>query len=309
LKKMLKHLETDEAEKEEAKKLFFTMYDDIASNYSEHLYAAIIDPKDNIFQEAALESKYNKKETMEFIKATSLLLLNTITIDTTYNLLKYAGFEDGMETDETDRIMESTYDLWKNRLRNLGYIIKRNEKKVTDEWKHQYSLDIDEYLENRSPLLFQSSIYANSLAKMLKEKYPWRKWTVLLTNSYLQEKKQVAVVLCGPNPYKRLHAHLKHVFVASTEEEHKFDERSAHSELKHALVSLHVWGPDQDRAEKINEVMNPSCKQFTMFGTIEKALDADIAITGEHKTADSSIVGKSIPSKSFETPYLTFIAG
>jgi len=309
VEKMLKHFAADDVEKEEAKELFFTMYDDIAGNYSEQIYAAIKDSQSNIFKEAALESKYNKKETMHFIKATSLLLLNTITIDTTYNLLKYGGFVDGLESDEAERIMESTYKLWKDKLKNVGQIIKREEKQVTDQWKRQYSVDIDEYLENRAPLLSNSSIYGKSIAKMLKEKYPWRKWTVLLTNSYLQEKKQFAVVMCGRYQYKRLHAHLKHVFVTSIEEDHHFDERVANSELKRALAKIQVWSPEQDRAEKINDNMNPSCRQFTMFGTIEKAFSADVAIVGDYKTADTSIVGKSIPSKSFETAYLTFIAG
>jgi len=268
-----------------------------------------MDPKQSIFQEAAKESKYNKKDTMEFIKVASLLLLNTITIDTTYNLLKYAGFEDGLETDDAERIMESTYNMWKQRLRNLGIVIKREEKLVTDEWKRQYAVDIDEYIKNKSPLLQSSSIHAKAIARMLKEKYPWRKWTVLLTNSYLQEKKQVAVVLCARYQYKRLHAHLKHVFVTSTDQDHLFDEHTAKSELKNALTPIQVWSLDQDRAEKINDNMKPSCKEFTMFGTIEKALNADVVIVGDHKTADTSIVGKSILSRSFETSYLTFIAG
>jgi len=214
-----------------------------------------------------------------------------------------------LESDEAERIMESTYKLWKDKLKNVGQIIKREEKQVTDQWKRQYSVDIDEYLENRAPLLSNSSIYGKSIAKMLKEKYPWRKWTVLLTNSYLQEKKQFAVVMCGRYQYKRLHAHLKHVFVTSIEEDHHFDERVANSELKRALAKIQVWSPEQDRAEKINDNMNPSCRQFTMFGTIEKAFSADVAIVGDYKTADTSIVGKSIPSRSFETAYLTFIAG
>jgi len=240
---------------------------------SDKFYDTMTSKTDNLFQLVRERLRNDKQHTFDFVIATTTMLLHSISIDTTYRLLKEAYFEDGMESENVDDILEDAYDKWLPRLAELGKEIGNLNEQLTDAWEEQYPLDVSLFLETQKET--KSYLIAENLHKQLAEKFAWRNWFVVVTDDF-SHPNLIDVNTCGGLVIMNRNG--KHVFVSSGNVDDKFNRTLAIKHLNNVMDKFTFPFLKNNKAELINKKVDAQCADFKMFGTF--AEDGDSRVSG-----------------------------
>jgi len=251
----------------------FMLYQQNYKEASEKLYEAMTSKTNNMFQLVKEKLRNHKKNTFDFVIATTIMMLHSISIDTTYRLLKEAKFEDGMESDNVNEILEDIYEMWLPRLTELGQEISQLNDQLTEAWEEQYPLDVSLFLQTQQ----ETSSYsiAENLHKELSEKFPWRNWFVVVTEAF-NHPNLIDINTCGGLAIMNHNG--KHVFVSSGDVDESFDRQLAIRHLNSVSDKFTFHVLKYNKAQLINEKVNAQCSDFRMFGTFGQ--DGDAMVSG-----------------------------
>jgi len=263
--------------KEVSKDFYLALYER-RNEMTMEIYTMFGDKKNNLFMEALTVLRDDKK-VFDVMKTTLVMLLNSFTIDATYNLLKNFDYADCSNTEVLQSFLLPMAQLWQQQFRLIGLYIIDTDPYFSNTWKDIYPREVQSFTLVNPALTNQQM--APRLNDFLTAKYPWRQWLIVVTKDY-KENTKFFIETCGGARF--LNVDQRHMFITSTSLfEDTFQSQTASSLLKKVEGNVNFWYPYADQAKEINKMVGASCSDFAMFGAITMD-DSDVWISGRHES-------------------------
>jgi len=225
----------------------------------------------------ALTVLRNDTKVFDVTRMTVLMLMNSLTLDITYYLLKYFDYSECADIEVLENFLLPTSKLWNEAFQIVTDYIKQKDSYFLKTWITDYPNDISSFTESNRHL--SNGQIATRLNELLSNKYPWREWyIVVLTETYgLGDYIEFTIKTCRRSIFHNIGRKL--VIVSSiVPSKEKFE--LASKLLKKVEGNVNFWVPFVDKAIEIKELIGASCDDFVMFGTA--AEDTNIRISGRH---------------------------
>jgi len=280
----------------ELSKFYFALYEDYDDELTSEIISLFSDAQADIFMETITFLR-NDTKAFDVVKTSLLMLLNSFTIDLTYNLLKNIDNTECVDMEIVERFLLPTRSSWKQQLSLVADYIKQKESYFLNTWVEESDREVKSFTESNRHL--SNGQIATRLNALLSKKYPWREWfvVVLLKTNGFGEDTGFFIHTCKAKIH---HLGRRDVLVSSSvPTEEKFE--LASNLLKKVERGVNFWNPFVDRAREINKLVGATCNDFAMFGTASE--DSSIRISGRHVALST----ETTVLKLDDEVYITFL--
>ena len=155
------------------KTIFLDAYDSDYQNSGYKLYHAIVEPSGKFQEKLGVSvmrfTENDRKRTQVFLLGTMQLLLQAAKIEIVY-----------LQAKQFTHNAEFTKNEWETRLERVKNEFETIDEAVVNLYLSQSGKDIDKYATDNSRM--SNTDFANGLKNMLKDKYYWRNWLVVIYN-------------------------------------------------------------------------------------------------------------------------------